>query len=57
VETLPRRNTKEFFLKILLIHLRERAHTRWRRAEGEGEADPPLSREPNTGLDPRTLGS
>jgi len=24
---------------------------------GEGEADSPLSREPNAGLDPRTLGS
>jgi len=27
------------------------------RGEAEGEADSPLSREPNTGLDPRTLGS
>jgi len=26
-------------------------------AEGEGEADSPLSQEPNVGLDPRTLGS
>ena len=26
-------------------------------AEGEGEADSPLSREPNVGLDPRTPGS
>jgi len=26
-------------------------------AEGEGEADSPLSREPDTGLDPRTLRS
>jgi len=25
--------------------------------EGEGEADSPLSREPDVGLDPRTLGS
>jgi len=25
--------------------------------EGEGEADSPLSREPNMGLDPRTPGS
>ena len=27
------------------------------RAEGEREADSPLSREPDAGLDPRTLGS
>ena len=26
-------------------------------AEGEREADSPLSREPDVGLDPRTLGS
>jgi len=26
-------------------------------AEGEGEADSPLSREPDMGLDPRTLES
>ena len=26
-------------------------------AEGEGEADAPLSREPDLGLDPRTLRS
>jgi len=26
-------------------------------SEGEGEAGSPLSREPNEGLDPRTLGS
>ena len=25
-------------------------------AKGEGEADSPVSREPNVGLDPRTLG-
>jgi len=34
----------------------ERVQVR-REAEGEGEADFPLSREPNMGLDPRTLGS
>ena len=42
----------DFFLKILLINLFER--------EGrgrEGEADLPLSKEPDAGLDPRTLGS
>jgi len=27
------------------------------RAEGEWEADSPLSREPEAGLEPRTLGS
>lgn len=27
------------------------------RAEGEGQAGSPLNREPNVGLDPRTLGS
>jgi len=33
---------------------REHEHTE---AEGEGETDYPLSREPDAGLDPRTLGS
>ena len=28
-----------------------------REAVGEGEAGPPLSREPDAGLNPRTLGS
>ena len=42
-----------FFLKILFIYLTERESTVGRRAEGEGEADSPLSREPDTGLDPR----
>ena len=27
----------------------------WGGAEGEGQADSPLSMEPHTGLDPRTL--
>ena len=37
---------------------REREHTsKGGVAEGEGEADSPLSREPNVGLDPRTLRS
>ena len=42
------------FLTISFIYLRERAH------EGkgaEGEADFPLSREPDLGLSLRTLGS
>jgi len=52
-----------FFLKILLIYLRERVSKREREhklggeAEGEGEADSPLSREPDVGLGLRTLGS
>jgi len=37
--------------------LREREHKQGRGAEGEGEADSPLSREPHVGLHPRTLGS
>ena len=56
-------NLKNVFLKILFIYLRERQHEREREqeqgeeAEGEGEADSPLSREPNVGLDLRTLSS
>lgn len=49
------------FLKDLLyLFDREREHAQVRGAaegEGEGEAGSPLSREPNVGLDPRTLGS
>ena len=41
------------FFKILFIHQRERVQVGWR-AEGEGEADSPLSREFNPGLNPRT---
>ena len=36
---------------------RERENKQGRGPEGEGEADSPLSREPNTGLDSRTLRS
>ena len=36
---------------------RERERTSWGRAAGEEEADSPLSRKPDAGLDPRTLGS
>jgi len=36
---------------------RERESTRQGEAEGEGEADSLLSREPDVGLDPRTPGS
>ena len=51
-----------FFLKILFIYQRERGgesehrQTEWQ-AEAEGEAGSPPSKEPNVGLDPRTLGS
>ena len=45
-----------FFLKILFITERENKPG-VQQAEGEGEAGSPLSREPDTGLDPRTLGS
>ena len=45
-----------FFLKILFIYKRER-HKQGGGAEAEGEAGSPLSREPNLGLDPRTLES
>ena len=41
----------------LFIYLRERKRARKRTKGGaEGEADSPLSREPEVGLDPRTLG-
>ena len=43
------------FFKTLFIYLREREHQ-----QGEQEKEkqtPPLSREPNSGLNPRTLGS
>ena len=48
-----------FFFKILFIYLREREHAHKQRgeAEAEGEADSLLSREPDIGLDLRTLGS
>ena len=36
---------------------RERAQAGKQQAEAEGEADSPLSREPDVGLDPRTLES
>ena len=50
------------FFKILFIYLRERELEREGArggggAEGEEEADPPLSGEPNMGLHSRTLGS
>ena len=45
-----------FFFKILFIYLREREHKQgWEEKGAEGEADSPLSREPDEGLDPRIL--
>ena len=49
-----------FFFKILFIYLAERATERAQAggaAERKGEADDLLSREPDVGLDSRTLGS
>jgi len=51
-----------FFFKILFIHLTQKERERQRIqargvAEGEGEADSLLSREPDVGLHPRTLKS
>jgi len=37
------------------VHVREREHKQGER-QTEGEAGSPLSREPDAGLDPRTLG-
>ena len=42
------------------LFIREREHAQAsgeQQAEGEGEADSPLIKESNVGLDPRTLGS
>jgi len=54
------KTTKDlFFLKILFIYLTERDTVRagsQAGGVGEGEAGFLLSREPNAGLDPRTLG-
>ena len=50
----------DLFLKILLIYLRDRDSRSRGGAGGEGEGKEDsslLSREPKTGLDPRTLGS
>ena len=46
------------FFKVLFIYLTENERAQiGGTAEGEGEADSPLSREPNMGLNPRTLES
>ena len=48
----------QLFKKILFIYLIEKERKQGeQQAEGEGEGDSLLSREPNAGLDPRTLGS
>ena len=39
------------------IYLSDREHKQEQQAEGEEEAGSPLSREPDVGIDPRTLGS
>ena len=41
-----------FFKDFIYLFVREREHK-----QEEGEAGFPLSREPDVGLDPRTLGS
>ena len=50
-----------FFLRFYYLFEREKARESMGRggqgwAEGEGEAESLLSREPDSGLDPRTLG-
>ena len=49
---------KKFLIKdFIYFREREREHKQGeRQAEGDGEADSPLRREPNMGLDPGTLG-
>jgi len=44
---------------MLFIYVREKESTQgeWQAEETEGEAGSPWSREPDAGLDPRTLGS
>ena len=51
-----------FYFKIVFIYLREGERASEHRqtegqAEAEGEAGSPPSKEPDVGLDPRTLGS
>ena len=45
----------DFLKNILFIYLREKEHKCGEGAEGEGEADSPWGREPDAGLNPRTL--
>ena len=46
-----------FFKKSLFIYLTEREHKQGEQQAEEGEAGSQLSREPDAGFDPRTLGS
>ena len=46
-----------FFKKILFIYLKERERERMGGEGAEGEVASPLSREPDAGLDSRTLRS
>ena len=57
-----RGNNFQIFKKDFHLFLREKERSKERAgagggAEAEGEAQSPLSREPDVGLDPRTLGS
>ena len=45
-----------FFKDFICLFERERDSERHHEQRGEGEADSPLSREPDEGLDRRTLG-
>ena len=49
-----------FIFKILCIYLRERereSKSKHEQEEGQREKESPLSRDPDLGLNPRTLGS
>ena len=46
-----------FFLRFYLFERERESRQAGEAAEGEGEAGSPLSREPDVGLDPTTLGS
>ena len=56
------KRNKKIFKKILFIffegeNMHKREQEQWGGAGGEGETDSLLSTEPDSGLDPRTLGS
>lgn len=46
-----------FPLRFIYLFKREKAQAGEQEGEGEGEAESPLSREPDSGFDPRTLKS